>query len=154
MAKHIVDHKQDKYIKLAQITEVGRHAGKWRPEWHERNSDTGLWGHGGNAIYKKFIIPSEVKVVEGQLSCRSCGETKPGWKVWGEGVTDHMRAVRINKIREHEEQCKGRGDGKKEKRSQVSKTASRVERKNRDFWVFWVKTLSKLRWVSMVSYCK
>ena len=79
------------------------------------------------------------RLVDGQLSCRVCGESKAGWRVMGKGVTSQMRAVRINKVRERENKCKdvrkgSKGsecDGCDVKRSKVSKVADRIAAKDK-----------------------
>ena len=129
MARHICDHVEDNYIKLAQVTKVGKHSGRWRPEWHERNGNTGVWGHGGNAVYKKFVIPHNTKIKNGHLSCRTCGVTKKGWEFFGKEVTDQMRAIRINKVREHERGCRKKLNTAK-KRSKISRISARIEIKS------------------------
>ena len=80
MAKHIVDHVEDNYIKLAEITEVAKHSGKWRPEWHEYSSDKKLWGHGGNACTRNSYCQLEPNWWTGSCHAGDVGSQKRGGK--------------------------------------------------------------------------
>ena len=77
------------------------------------------------------------RLVDGQLSCRVCGESKAGWRVMGKGVTNQMRAVRINKVREHENRCRETtkssegSNGGEMKRSKVSRIADKIALKDK-----------------------
>ena len=75
------------------------------------------------------VIPHEVRIKDGQLSCRTCGVTKKGWKLFGEEVTDQMRAIRINKVREREIGCRKKLNTEK-KRSKISRVSERIEIKS------------------------
>ena len=120
MSKHIQDHKEDRYMKLARIQPSSKHAGLWRPEWHEFNALSNRWEHGAGALYEKFFTPPG-GLKDGKIICRKCKvESREFSSV---RVSDEARAKRINFMREHEKLCDGsyKGKDKKIKSAKLSK---------------------------------
>ena len=109
MSKHIHDHKEDRYMKLARIQPNNKHAGLWRPEWHEFNAQSHRWEHGPGALYEKFFTPPGC-LVDGKIVCRKCKKESKEFST--AGVSDEARAKRINFMREHEKLCDGSYQGK------------------------------------------
>ena len=107
MKKHILDHINNRYMKLGTVQRPPYLEGKFRPEHHEGKVGKSIEGScGTDAQYTEFIIPGNAPLSsKGELVCRVCKSYKRKFNDVNAKNILRVKAFAINAMRDHEAKC-------------------------------------------------
>lgn len=108
MLKHMERHGEEGYIKIGEIA-AGPQKGMLRPGDHAWSSQQGAWFHGPDARFPEYAIPSGAVREEGHITCRECGDYAIEFRR-DMPPKAKAQARRVEKMKRHEEKCKGRSE--------------------------------------------